>query len=130
MPLLAEYAITPDVFDVTSYSSVEVCGLHLREIGNVMRTEGLIRDLRAGEWRRLFVGDDRPWHRRGKELVRKLATQGRLVDFPPALTDAPVDDAAWCAEALATHSRLSLTGGIIATQRVKEAYRYETLVAP
>ncbi len=129
MPLLAEYAITPDVFDVTSYSSDEVCGLHLRLIGEVMLSEGLVRDLRAGDWRRLFASDGRPWHRRGKELVMKLATQGKLFRFEPRLPAAPGDDPGWCAEALATHAVLSQTGGVIVTQPVKDAYPSEALVA-
>ena len=41
MPLIADYAITPDVLDSASYTSEEVCGLHLREISHVMRTGGL-----------------------------------------------------------------------------------------
>ena len=65
MPLLAEYAITPDVFDVASYTSEEVCGLHLEAIREPMLTDGLVRDLRDGEWRRLFANDARAWHRRG-----------------------------------------------------------------
>lgn len=129
MPLLADYAITPDVFDSTSYSSEELGRLHLREIGEVMRTEGVVRDLRSGEWRRLLGSDVRPWHRTGRELVRKLATQGRLVESQPALGTVPADDAGWCAEALATHEALPLTGGIIATEPVKDLYRSETLVA-
>ena len=40
MPLLAEYAITPDVFDVASYTSEEVCGLCLDMIREPMLTEG------------------------------------------------------------------------------------------
>ena len=40
MPLLADYAITPDVFDVTSYSNEEVCRLYLQKIGSVLRTQG------------------------------------------------------------------------------------------
>ena len=32
MPLLADYAITPDVFDVTSYSNDEVCEARLETI--------------------------------------------------------------------------------------------------
>ena len=122
MPLLADYAITPDVFDVTSYSSEEVCGLSLELIRETMLTEGLVRDLRAGEWRRLFADDGRPWHRKGKELVKKLATQSRLLAFQPALPAAPVDDQGWCAEALATHDTLPFTGGIIATESVKNAH--------
>ena len=129
MPLLADYAITPDVFDITSYSDDEVCRLHLRAIGEVMKSEGLVRDLRAGAWRALFAGDKRRWHRKGKELLRKLATQGRLIAVPPELADVPIHDQEWCDEALATHVRVALTGGVIVTQPVKEAYRSETLVA-
>lgn len=130
MALLADYAITPDVFDVTSYSNEEVCRLHLKEIRDVMRTEGVVRDLRAGAWRALLAGEERPWHRRGKELVKKLATQGRLIRSPPELPAVPGDDMAWCKEALASHAQRGLTGGIIVTGPIKDAYRSEALVAP
>ena len=129
MPLLADYAITPDVFDPTSYSSEELGRLHLREIGEVMRTEGVVRDLRSGEWRRLLASDVRPWHRTGRELVRKLASQGRLIEFQSELGTLPTDDAGWCAEALATHEVTPFEGGIIATEQVKDSYRSEALVA-
>lgn len=129
MPLLADYAITPDVFDVTSYSSEEVCGLSLELIREPMLTEGLVRDLHAGEWRRLFAGDGRPWHRKGKELVKKLATQSRLIRFQPALPAAPVDDQGWCAEALATHDTLAFTGGVIATESIKNVHADDGRVA-
>ena len=94
-----------------------------------MRTEGVVRDLHAGAWRALLAGEERPWHRRGKELVKKLATQGRLISSPPELPAVPGDDMAWCKEALASHARLGLTGGIIVTGPIKEAYRSEALVA-
>ena len=129
MSLLADYAITPDVFDVTSYSSDEVCRLRLKEIGSVMRAEGLVRDLHAGAWRALFADDVRPWHRRAKELVRKLAAQGRLISSPREFPGVPSDDRAWCQEALESHSRRALTGGIIVTGPIKEAFRSEPRVA-
>ena len=129
MPLLAEYAITPDVFDVASYTSEEVCGLCLEMIREPMLTEGLVRDLRNGEWRRSFASDTRAWHRRSKELIKKLTTQGRLIQFPPALPDLPPDDQGWCAEALATHNDRAFTGGVIVTEPVKSTYRNEPLVA-
>ena len=129
MPLLADYAITPDVFDSTSYSSDEVCRHCLRAIGEVMRSEGLVRDLRDGEWLSLFTAAARPWHRRGRELLRKLATQGRLISVPPELPRGPVNDLDWCDEALATHARRKLTGGVIVTQPVKDAHRSNASVA-
>lgn len=128
MPLLADYAITPDVFDVTSYSTEEVCGLHLRTIREAMMAEGLVRDLRAGEWRSLLTEHGRPWHRWAKEILKKLATQGRLIEFPPVLSAAPANDREWCAEALAAHEKRPMLGGVIATKNVKDRYPGERIV--
>lgn len=129
MALLAEYALTPDVFDVTSYSSAEVCGLHLQTIRETLLTEALVRDLRESEWRRLLFGGTRVWHRRGTELVKKLAAQGRLVPFGSVLPASPVDDREWCREALGTHAALPFTGGVIVTQPLKQAFEGEPLVS-
>lgn len=126
--LLRDYAITPDVFDQASYSSEEVAGLHLDRIREVLVTEGVVRDLRAGEWRSVLSSDGRAWHRRAKELVKKLATQSRLVGFPCVQPTAPVDDREWCDEALACHGYAAMTGGIIVTESVKTAHPRETLV--
>ena len=122
MPLLADYAITPDVFDVTSYSTPEVCEARLETIREAMLTEGLVRDLRDGAWRALFASDQRSWHRRGQELIKKMTMRGRLIGYGPALPDPPADDRAWCAEALATADTRSFTGGVITTSAVKGAY--------
>ena len=129
MPLLADYAITPDVFDVTSYSSDEVCAARLETIREAMLTEGLVRNLQDGEWSRLFRPGDRSWHRRGTELVKKLSQQGRLIRHRPALADSPRDDRGWCAEALASHNARPLSGGVIVTGPVKERYTDEPLVS-
>ena len=129
MPLLADYAITPDVFDVTSYSSDEVCAARLETIREAMLTEGLVRNLQDGEWSRLFRPGDRSWHRRGTELVKKLSQQGRLIRHGPALADSPRDDPGWCAEALASHDALPLAGGVIVTGLVKKAFAAEAMVS-
>lgn len=129
MPLLADYAITPDVLDIASYSSDEVCGLHIDRIRDVMLTEGLVRDLRAGEWGRLFTSDTRAWHRRGKELLKKLSQQSRLVSMGATLNACPSDDVAWCQEALGTHSVIPFVCGVIVTDAVKAAFPNHSLVA-
>src|SRR2546425_2867598 len=128
MALLAEYALTPDVFDVTSYSSEEVSGIHLQTVKDVLLEEGLVRNLRGGEWASLFTGDDRPWHRRAKEILKKLATQNRLVIHPPMGNAAPTRDTEWCDEALASHLAYSLSG-IIATQAIAGGYAGKPVVA-
>lgn len=129
MPLLAEYSITPDVFDETSYSSGLECSARLDIIREVMMNEGLVRNLRNGEWRRQFSDPGRPWHRRAKEILRKLHTQGRLIEFATSLSLVPTDDLGWCAEALASHQTRTMNGGVIVTKSVKDAYRRESLVA-
>jgi len=129
MALLAEYALTPDVFDTTSYSNGEVCGLHLQSLKDVLLHEGLVRNLRDGEWATLFASDQRPWHMRAKELLKKLATQKRLVPFDPALAAVPISDDEWCKEALAAHKIMPLSG-IIVTDGIAGAYAKESLVAP
>ena len=50
MALLADYAITPDVFDVTAYPTEGECAARLETIREAMLTEGLVRDLRDGAW--------------------------------------------------------------------------------
>ena len=129
MSLLADYAITPDVFDETCYPTEGECEARIETIREAMLTEGLVRDLRGGAWGRLFASDARPWHRGGIELVRILATQGRLVRFRPALPRPPRDDRTWCAEALATHAETALRGGVIVTESVKTPHADEQLVA-
>ena len=129
MALLADYAITPDVFDVMSYPSEGECEARLDLVRGPMLTEGVVRDLRDGEWRDSFKNPARAWHRWTKELVRKLAAQGRLIRYSPMLPLPPVDDEGWCAEALASRDIRAFTGGIIVTNAVKNAYPDEPVVA-
>jgi len=129
MPLLADYAITPDVFDAASYLNEELGRAYLQQIKRVLLSEGLVRDLREGEWRKVFSDNRRSWHRHGKELLKKLAAQGRLVRFSPALDSLPANDAEWCAEALGTQHVIPFTGGVIVTEPVKADYLTEPLVA-
>lgn len=128
MALLAEYALTPDVFDATSYTNDEVCGLHLQALKDVLLDDGLVRNLRDGEWARLFSGDHRPWHRRAKELLRKFVTNRRLVTCPCHIDRDPTTDHEWCDEALASHRARNLAG-IIVTDSIAAAYDSERVVA-
>ena len=127
--LLAEYAVTPDVFDSNCYASEELCAARLENIREALLSEGIVRDLRNGAWSQLFKNQDRQWHRRAKELVRKLASQNRLNVFTPRLSVAPNVDSEWCNEALATHEIESLAG-IIVTDSVSCDYKGRPIVAP
>lgn len=148
MPLLAECAITPDVFDMNSYSTPDECAARIENIRETILTGGLVRDLRDGSWSALFNIDQRQvrrhaaaeaptpwadssrrtWHRRGTELVKKLTIQKRLVPYRPANPGPPADDVGWCTEALATHATQPLTGGVIVTKPLKDRYATESVV--
>ncbi len=65
----------------------------------------------------------------GRKLLKKMATQERLLPCEPARPVRPADDCAWCAEALATDDRRRLDGGVIATESVKQAYAADSRVA-
>lgn len=121
MALLAEYALTPGVFKATSYSSDEVCGLHLQRLKEVLLEEGLVRDLRAGEWAKSFLPESHGCHPRGKELLKKLVTQKRLVPSSAALQHVPDNDSAWCEEAVASHAERAMTG-IVTTEATAAAH--------
>lgn len=128
MALLAEYAITPDVFDTTAYSSDEVCGLHLQVLKDVLLHEGLVRDLRSGEWARIFDDSSRPWHQRGKELLKKLRTQHRTVLADATRSTPPQTDADWCLEALGSHASRPLAG-VIATDATAAPHAGNTAIS-
>lgn len=128
MAILAEYALTPDIFDSTSYSTDEVGSIRLQDLKEVLLAEGIVRDLRDGGWSQIFTNGGRPWHNRGKELLKKLVQQKRLRRFQSVGGRAPASDADWCVEALASNGVLPLYG-IVATPTVAENFKSEPLVA-
>ncbi len=128
MPLLNEYALTPDVFDGASYSSDDLAQIHFERLREILMEEAVVRNLRNGQWAQLFVSSDRAWYPRFKELLKKLGSQRRLRLFSSAKPDAPVSDKAWCEEALGTHAMEALHG-IISTRHVAAAFSGQTVLA-
>jgi hypothetical protein len=128
MPLLAEYALTHDVFESTTYFNDETGSIQLQHLKEVLLSEGLVRDLRNGHWLSVFSDNKRPWHKRGKELLKKLVQQKRLRRCTCARDEEPFTNSEWCNEALASHTRMPLAG-IITTRNVAAGYQDESLVA-
>ncbi len=128
MALLYEYALTPDVFDISSYSHEDVGTARLEHLKEVFLQEALLRNLRAGEWLSLFRNNDRPWHKRGIELLKKMSKQNRIRLVEKALQSAPASDADWCREALASHKIRPLTG-VISTAPVVDDVSPDPIVA-
>ena len=115
MALLAEFAITPDVFDATSYANEEVGQVRLEGLTDILLNESIVRDLRDGEWWELFQSDTRAWHKEGKELIKKLAQQNRLRKSHAVLKSVPISDTDWCREALASRINNRAVDGVIST---------------
>jgi hypothetical protein len=120
MALLCEYALTPDVFDTRFYRHEEVGTARLEYLKDVFLEEALLRNLRAGEWLAVFRNHERPWHRRGTELLKKMIKQNRLRLAVAALPAVPESDVDWCLEALASHKIDPMTG-VISTAQVVDA---------
>ena len=130
--MLAEYALVPDIFDVTAYSSSEICGIHLQYLKEALLEEALVRDLRGGEWRDYI----KAWmqtsldhcHPKAKELLKKLATQKRIHTVPFCGSAQPANHADWCVEAIASHNWKPLNG-VITSTAVAAAHKKIPLVA-
>lgn len=132
MPLLADYAITPGVFDENSNSTEGEREAWLVNLlcDMIFNEWGVVRDLRAGEWSRLVLSDSRR-DSRERTLFKKMmkAQRRRLLPFASALPERPADDRAWCKEALATDRVRQFQGCVVTTRFVKDAYKDDSRVA-
>ena len=131
MVLLSEYALTPGIFNARSYSTEEVAAIRLNSLKDVLLYQGLVRNLRNGEWLETVQHDDFCLHFAGKELLKKIIKQNRLHNFPAVLANMPKTDNDWCGEALASHSKDAEKplDGIITTLDVSENYRNNQMVS-
>ena len=125
--MLNEYVL---IFDPGAYSAnvpsfVETCLDHLVE---PLRAEGLVRDLRGGEWSAFCAGQIGRWHPRARQLLTKLHRQNRLHQAPAATPVPPNNAQDWCFEALASHA-VDPLDGIIASHSTKSQFLREGLVA-
>ena len=89
--------------------------------------EGLVRNLRNGEWQAFFSTHTRSWHDRTKHILKNLAEAGRLVPGDPALSHTPQTDREWCNEALESH-KITPLNGIIVSDPIRSTYRRNQLV--
>ncbi|MDA2927890.1 hypothetical protein MYX78_11795, partial [Acidobacteria bacterium AH-259-G07] len=127
MPLLAEYAVTPGVLSQDSYTNYEVGDILLGQLKDVVLHEALVRNLHGGEWLQVFRSNDRPWHRRGLELLRKLVNQNRLRFFPKIMDQIPSSEQEWCLEAVESNN-VSPLDGVITTSETCSKFKSVSFV--
>jgi hypothetical protein len=124
MPLMAEYALTPGIFDGNTFPEAtrdELIYSSFALLREIFNNEGLVRNLYGGAWKDLFRDGNRNWHFKGKELLRKLIEQNRLIIAPQVLASFPTTEKEWCEEALASPQPMEL-GGIVTTDEIAAQY--------
>lgn len=131
MALLTEYALTPGIFNSSSYSTEEVAAIRLSSLKDVLLNQGLVRNLRNGEWRDTFQHDGNCLHFAGKELLKKIIKQNRLHNSPAVLVARPETEDDWCREALASHNKnlANPLEGVITTATAGDNFKEEKMVS-
>lgn len=124
--MLGEVAITPDVFMEHSYSTPGTSGLHLQVLKEPLLREALVRNLHGGDWVNAVRDAKERLVPRGKELLKKLASQNRLRLANAISPDLPSDDLAWCEEALASN-RVDPLSIVITSRNTKNSHTTEQL---
>jgi len=127
--MLAEYALIPDIFDGTCYTSPELCRHLLGSLKEPLLNEALVRNLRGGEWYN-HLAQNTALHPMAKELLKKLHSQKRLRLVDSSLPDPPDSYELWCNEALASHAADAVhpLTGIIASKELEATFKAEPLV--
>jgi hypothetical protein len=127
--MLAEYAITPEVFSASAYATPEASRHYLSALKEGIRSRGLVRNLHSGAWLRYVEENRDRWDMsRIKELL-KVIVKDRLCHSPACSESVPSTPAQWCQEALESHGVSSLQG-IIADQPTADLHEGENLIAP
>lgn len=122
--MLDEYVVTPDVFSPSAYAEPGACEVSLRWFKEAVLEDGLIRDLRDGDWHRFCAALGANGHRVTKEILSKLASGNRLRSFPPLLDSEPTNAEEWLAEGLESHERDPVTGIVTAHATIRHAGGY------
>jgi hypothetical protein len=128
MKLLPEFALIHDIFD----GSPDAADFSLHYLRATFLGDGLVRDLRAGDWARDIEKRTRshsPTRRKLiVEILEALRKDSRLVPAQRCLSDEPDSAVEWCREALASHAR-STIDAIIAGHESAVAFSASPVVA-
>lgn len=113
MKLFPEFALIHDIFDGLR----DAADFPLHYLRATFLGDGLVRDLRAGDWARAIEKRTRshsPVRRKLiVEILEALRKDSRLVPAQRCLSDEPDSAVEWCREALASHARSTLDAIIV-----------------
>lgn len=111
--MLHEFAVSPDIFlssafgvktDLGAFLPGETHGqLALTSLLKGIERFGVIRNLSGGKWWGVLDGRKDGLHPRSREVLKKLNSNGRVVDAPARIAGSPTAEKDWLAEAVASH---------------------------
>ena len=87
--MLSELALGPEVFRTDEYGDVAFADVCLAQFRAAMFEDFVVRDLRMGGWHAYVLAQEERLHPKGKELLKKLKSQERLISHVPFLPASP-----------------------------------------
>jgi hypothetical protein len=124
--MIAEVTASPSVFDQTGYSSPEICERQMESIKDALMQRSLLRDLRDGGLTAKILSSP-SFSPRGKEILKKMRTRGRITSEAPYGTSIPVHESDWVTEGLEAHRRRPI-GCVLTTGVTKELFASNNIV--
>jgi hypothetical protein len=117
--MLREYVLTPDIFDASCYSNQKICRPLFKNILDPLLQEGIVRNLRDGEWIDYVNDETFSLYPMAKYFLEQLILKKRLRRFPKTSENAPQNYRDWCGEALKTNDE-DLDGIIVSEEIYKD----------
>jgi hypothetical protein len=124
--MIAEVTASPSVFDQTAYSAPEICERQMESIKDALMHRSLLRDLRDGGLTAKILSSSSV-SPRGKEILKKMRTRGRITSEAPCGSSIPAHESEWVTEGLQAHTRRPL-GCVLTTGSTKELFASNNIV--
>ena len=97
--MISEFAILPDVFAASPGCNGAAHDACMAQLTELFLNEGVVRDLRHGEWRRTVCENANHLTSAGRQLVKSLLSSNRLRKFEASPLPPPSSSEEWLWEA-------------------------------
>lgn len=131
--LLPEYSITPDVFDINSYSSDDyeshqLCGLYLKVLTKAILKYSLVRDLNRGQWSQ-FIKSMQSRHPDTQHRILATLRKNKRLIIDTFCTDSkPSSYQEWCELAINSHEKNPLNYVLVSKILEQDFVEYKPLI--
>jgi hypothetical protein len=97
--MISEFALVPDIFEASTGCSGAAHDACMAQLTELFLNEGMVRDLRRGEWRRTVLGNAEQLTTAGRQLFQTLVSSNRLREFVASPLAPPSSPEEWLWEA-------------------------------